>query len=69
MMGKVTWAGKTSLEITMELDQVRFILNFYNNDIIVSHFPDELGWLVVLRLNVPVNNFFSHVGTEPSLPG
>ena len=25
--------------------------------------------LFVLRLNVPVNNFFSHVGTEPTLPG
>ena len=25
--------------------------------------------LFVLRLNVPVNNFFSHVGTEPPLPG
>ena len=22
-----------------------------------------------MRLNVPVNNFFSHVGTEPTLPG
>ena len=25
MKGKVTWAGKTSMEITMELDQVQFI--------------------------------------------
>ena len=25
--------------------------------------------LFVSRLNVPVNNFFSHVGTEPPLPG
>ena len=25
--------------------------------------------LFVLRLNIPVNNFFSHVGTEPTLPG
>ena len=24
--------------------------------------------LVCLMLNVPVNNFFSHVGTEPQLP-
>ena len=25
--------------------------------------------LLVLRLNVPVNNVYSHVGTEPPLPG
>ena len=28
-----------------------------------------LLFVFVLSLNVPVNTFFSHVGTEPTLPG
>ena len=32
-------------------------------------FPYSFSERVWLRFNVPVNNFFSHVGTEPPLPG
>ena len=34
MSGKVTWAGKTSMEITMELDQVCML---YNQTCIKGH--------------------------------
>ena len=39
MKGKVTWAGKTSMEITMELDQVLLIRT-----------TDGIEYLMVIRL-------------------